>query len=170
MARLRPAIKTDVYLAIGNHDFIEMVPELERAGYRTLVNESVEIEHRGAAFTLAGIDDPVIFKTDDIEKAISGTKPESLKILLSHSPNTYAQAEKAGIDILLAGHTHGGQICLPSGKAIISHDRSPKHLHRGVWRHRNRQGYTSRGCGASGLPIRLNCPPEFVIHTLRIES
>ena len=170
MDRLCDAVKAPLYLVLGNHDFIAQVPPLERSGKgRFLLNEGVPIRKPGcdSGLWLAGIDDPVIFRTDDLGKALDGSVQDDVKILLSHSPRVYAEAEAAGVDILLAGHTHGGQICLPGGRAILNNDASPRRYQNGPWRHGRLHGYTSCGSGASGLPIRFNCPPEIVIHVLK---
>jgi predicted MPP superfamily phosphohydrolase len=62
---------------------------------------------------LAGIDDAHFYRVDNIEKAASVIPHEAFSILLSHTPEIYRQAAHAGFDLLLSGHTHGGQICLP---------------------------------------------------------
>lgn len=167
MLKLRKAVKTEAYLVLGNHDYLGMVPELEQGGYRFLLNESVGISRGESSIFLGGIDDPVIFHTDDIPGAFAGTPRTALKILLGHSPRVYRRAEASGVDFLLCGHTHGGQVCLPGGRALVGNDSSPKTFHKGSWRFGKLLGYTTVGAGASGLPIRLNCPPELVIHTLR---
>lgn len=166
MDKLRKSIRGIPIAILGNHDYISMVPYLEESGYKVLLNESVEIEKGTDKIAIIGIDDPVIFRTNNIKKAMEGLDDDIVKILLSHSPRTYTEAEKLGVNILFAGHTHGGQICLPGGKAVIGNDSSPKEFLKGSWRFKNLIGFTSVGCGASGLPIRLNCPPEIVIHIL----
>lgn len=167
MERLRPAFKTDVLCVLGNHDFAEMVPRLESAGYRVLLNEGVVLRRGGAALYVAGIDDPVIFETHDIAKALSGAPAGCAKILLSHSARVWEEAGEAGVSLLLAGHTHGGQICLPGGWMLLCNDLMPRRCQKGAWRLGDVLGYVSSGCGASGLACRLNCPAEVVVHTLR---
>jgi predicted MPP superfamily phosphohydrolase len=116
---------------------------------------------------LIGIDDPNFYKTHNLERALDGAPSDTTKVLLSHAPQTYIMVEEKGIDLLIAGHTHGGQICLPGGY-LIMHDRSaPRRILSGAWREGKLQGYTSRGTGGSGLPVRLNCPAEVTLHTLR---
>ncbi|HLJ06078.1 MAG TPA: hypothetical protein VKT26_07390, partial [Acetobacteraceae bacterium] len=73
----------------------------------------------------------------------------------------------AGFDLLLAGHTHGGQICLPGGIPVILASKLPRSLGKGAWKYRAMAGYTSVGTGACGVPVRFNCPPEVTLHTLR---
>ena len=166
MRRLRPALKGEVYGVLGNHDFADMVPGLEAAGYRMLLNEAAVLRRGGAALAIVGIDDPVIFETDDLGKALDGVPAESVKVLLSHSARVAPEAEAAGVALLLAGHTHGGQICFPGGRMILRNEGLPRRYLKGPWRMGNLHGYTSSGCGASGLPCRINCPAEIVLHTL----
>lgn len=170
MGEVRRAIRTDVLCVMGNHDFIGMVPGLEDMGFRVLLNECETIRRGGAALAVCGIDDPVIFKTHDIAKALSGSPEGCVKLLLSHSCRVAKEAEALGADILLAGHTHGGQICLPGGWQPLKNERMPRKYCKGPWRFGRLRGYTTAGCGASGLACRLNCPAEAVIHVLRRNS
>ncbi len=166
MQRLLRRINVPVYAILGNHDFLDMVPPLERAGMRFLLNESVRLERAGSGIHLVGIDDPNIYRTHNLARALRHTNPRNPTILLSHSPVIYREAARRGVDAVLAGHTHGGQICLPDGRIVVRNDRSPRHLLRGPWRYENLLGYTSPGTGACGLPVRFHCPPEVTLHTL----
>ena len=105
--------KRPVYGVLGNHDTIRMVPDLEAMGIRMLLNECEPIEREAATIYLAGIDDAHFYRVDNIEKAGSRIPHDVFSILLSHTPEIYRQAAYAGFDLLLSGHTHGGQICLP---------------------------------------------------------
>jgi hypothetical protein len=151
---------------LGNHDFIEFVPHLERAGLGILLNESVVIEKDGAGLCLAGIDDAHLYGCHDLKKALQGRLKSHPCILLSHTPEIYKQAEQAGVDYLLSGHTHGGQICLPGGHAFITNTLCPRNFSHGSWRFHKLRGYTSRGTGSSGLPVRFSCFPEVTLHEL----
>ena len=152
---------------LGNHDFLEMVPELEKIGLPVLLNESFTLERDGARLWISGIDDPHFYKTHDLAKARAGIPPNECAILLSHSPETFAQAADAGFELMLGGHTHGGQICLPGGRPIIVPCRAPRKFISGRWEHLGLQGYTSRGTGGCGIAARWNCPPEITLHILR---
>ena len=168
MLRLREALRGDVYGVLGNHDTILMVPDLERMGIRMLLNEHVTIERDGSQVVLAGIDDAHFYRVDNIEKVAAETSPDMYSILLSHTPEVYRQASHAGFDLLLAGHTHGGQICLPGGiPIIVASKKLPRSLAKGAWKHRGMAGYTSVGAGSCGVPVRFNCYPEVTLHTLR---
>jgi predicted MPP superfamily phosphohydrolase len=163
---LRPKLKREVYAILGNHDSIRMVPVLEGMDIRVLVNESVALRRGADAIYLAGIDDPHYFRADNLEKACDGVPLDAVSILLSHSPEMYRHAAHAGFDVMLSGHTHGGQICLPGGWPIMCNARAPRRVCRGAWRHLALQGYTSVGSGASIVEVRLNCPPEITLHRL----
>jgi predicted MPP superfamily phosphohydrolase len=136
-------------------------------GVTMLLNEAILIERDGARFHLAGIDDAHFFRVDNIEKAASGIPAREFSILLSHTPEIYRQAAHADFDLLLAGHTHGGQICLPGGVPITLDAVLPRRMGAGAWAYHGMSGYTSRGAGSSVVPARFNCPPEITLHHLR---
>jgi len=167
MAQVRVHIGSPVYGVLGNHDFIEMVPGLEALGINVLLNQAVVIERRGERLHLAGIDDPHYYQVDNLEKAGQHVPSDEVSILLSHSPEIYRHAAHAGFDLLLCGHTHGGQICLPGGVAVTYNVRCPRRLCRGAWRYGTLQGYTSVGAGVCMVAARFNCPPEITLHELR---
>jgi uncharacterized protein len=167
MAKIRAALKEPVYGVLGNHDTICLVPGLEDMGIKVLLNECEEIERAGSRIYLAGIDDAHFYRVDNIEKAAAAMPQDQFAILLSHTPETYRQASHAGFDLLLAGHTHGGQICLPGGTPIILESVLPRSMGRGPWKYRGMAGYTSVGAGSCGVPVRFNCPPEITLHRLR---
>ena len=95
---------------LGNHDTIRMVPGFEAMGIRMLLNESEAILRGDERISLAGIDDAHYFRVDNIEKAAADIPDDAFSILLSHTPEIYRQAAHANFDLLLSGHTHGGQI------------------------------------------------------------
>lgn len=166
MAQVRPHLQGEVYAIFGNHDSLGMVQPLEAMGLRLLFNESVALRREGQAIYLAGIDDPHYYRADNLEKAMDGIPEGAVALLLSHSPEVYRQAASAGFDLMLAGHTHGGQICLPGGVPLYLNTRAPRRFCVGAWRHRQLQGYTSAGSGASIADARFNCPPEVTLHRL----
>ncbi len=170
MLHLRKVLTGTVYGVLGNHDTIMMVPGLERMGIRMLLNEHVVIERDGRQVFLAGIDDAHFYRVDNIEKAAAAAPRDAFSILLSHTPETYRKASHAGFDLLLAGHTHGGQICLPGETPIILQSALPRSMGRGPWKYHGLAGYTSAGIGSCGVPVRFNCPPEITLHRLRSES
>lgn len=166
MAQVRAHLSDPVYGVLGNHDSICMVPALEDMGMLMLLNESVSVRRGNAHIHLAGIDDAHYFCVDNIEKASAEVPDDEFSILLSHTPEIYRLAAHANFNLLLSGHTHGGQICLP-GKIPITLDSDlPRHMGSGPWVYRDLIGYTSVGAGSSVVPVRFNCPPEITLHHL----
>jgi hypothetical protein len=166
LARIRAHLQGTVYGVLGNHDSIRMVPALEEIGIRMLLNESEAVERGGGQIHLVGIDDAHYYRVDNIEKAASSVPPAEFSILLSHTPEIYRQAAHAGFHLLLSGHTHGGQICLPGAIPIILDSDLPRRMGAGAWTYCGMIGYTSVGVGSCILPVRLNCPPEITLHRL----
>ena len=166
VARVRAHLKEPVYGVMGDHDTIQMVPGLEAMGIRMLLNESAVIVRGDQQIYLAGIDDAHCFKVDNIETAASQIPSGKFSILLSHTPEIYRQAAHADFNLLLSGHTHGGQICLPGSIPIILDAVLPRRMGAGAWQYHNMTGYTSVGAGSSVVPVRFNCPPEITLHCL----
>jgi uncharacterized protein len=166
LAKLRARLRGDIYAVLGNHDSITMAPDLEDLGIRLLLNENVAITRGGDTIYLAGVDDAHFYRADNIEKAAENLPDASFKILLSHTPEIYRQAAHAGFDLMLSGHTHGGQICLPGGIPILLEADLPRRFGAGAWRHADLCGYTSVGAGSSVVPVRFNNRPEITLHRL----
>lgn len=166
LARVREAITTDVYAVFGNHDTILMAPDMEQMGVKLLLNEQAILEREGQRIYLAGVDDAHFFRVDNIEKAAADIPESCFSILLSHTPEIYRQAAHAGFKLMLCGHTHGGQICLPGGIPVTLDAAIPRRLGRGAWNFWGMAGYTSVGAGSSIVPVRFNCPPEITLHRL----
>ncbi|CAN5429858.1 metallophosphoesterase [soil metagenome] len=167
MGRLIRHLRLPAYASLGNHDFIEKVAFLEAAGLTVLLNESVPLERNGSRLWICGVDDPHFFATHDLPKARQNIPPGEVTILLSHSPETYREADALGYSLMLSGHTHGGQFCLPGGFAIVKNAPIPRRLLVGPWREGHLRGYTSPGAGGCGVAARFFCPPEITVHTLR---
>ena len=166
VARLRTNLKLPIYAVLGNHDTIQMVPGLEAMGIRVLLNECETIVRKDQRIYLAGIDDAHFFRVDNIEKAALSIPCGEFSILLSHTPEVYRQAAHANFDLMLSGHTHGGQICLPGSIPIKLEAVLPRRMGAGPWQYGDMTGYTSVGAGSSVVPVRLNCPPEITLHHL----
>lgn len=170
MASIRGALKGPVYGVLGNHDTIVMVPGLEEMGIRMLLNEREVIVRGDQRIHLAGIDDAHFYRMDNIEKAATGIPDDEFSMLISHTPEIYRQAAHAGFDVLISGHTHGGQICLPGGIPITLDSVLPRRMGSGSWKYREMVGYTSAGAGSSVVPVRFNCPPEITLHHFHLSS
>lgn len=167
VGRVRSHLKGPVYGVLGNHDTIQMVPGLEAMGIRILLNECEPIARGDQCIYLAGVDDAHFYRMDNIEKTALPIPAGEFSILLSHTPEIYRQAAHAQFNLMLSGHTHGGQICLPGSIPITLESALPRRMGAGPWRYHNMIGYTSVGAGSSVVPVRLNCPPEITLHCLR---
>jgi hypothetical protein len=166
LAAVRSRLGKPVYGVLGNHDSIRMVPAMEEMGIRMLLNEAEIIARGDARIHLAGIDDAHYYRVDNIEKAAEKIPHDQFSILLSHTPEIYRQAANADFDLLLSGHTHGGQICLPGSIPITLDSKLPRHMGSGAWTYKKMAGYTSVGAGSCIVAVRLNCPPEITLHRL----
>ena len=166
LAQLRAHLKHTAYAVLGNHDTIRMVPGMEAMGYRLLLNEWVKLQRDGETLYLAGIDDAHYYRMENFHRAAHEIPADACSILLSHTPEPYRHAAHAGFDLMLSGHTHGGQICLPGGVPLIIDADCPRALARGAWKYHGLIGYTSAGAGSCIVDVRLNCPPELTLHRL----
>ncbi len=165
--RVVTALGRPVFAILGNHDVIRRVGDLEAMGVTVLLNEHAAISRGSDTLWVCGVDDPRYFRTHDLVAARAGVPPGAPAILLAHSPQVWREAAALDYDSLLAGHTHGGQLCLPGGFPLYRNAPVPRRLLAGAWTEGRMQGYTSRGTGACGVAARLCCPPEITLHTLQ---
>ena len=156
-----------IFGVLGNHDCIEMAVDLEESGLIMLINDSWEISRDGESIWVVGVDDPHYYKVDDAERACRDIPDHGFKLFLAHSPEAYKSAVDCSSRLYLCGHTHGGQVCLPGRGAIFTNSRAPRFTAVGCWQYKGMAGYTSRGVGSSGVPLRFNCPGEISLITLR---
>jgi predicted MPP superfamily phosphohydrolase len=162
--------KSRVFGILGNHDEYRIAEVLDGFGVNMLINEHVCLEREGDKVYLVGVDDCYFFRAAELEEAGVGIEDNAFKIILSHSPDLYKEAARAGYSLYLAGHTHGGQICLPGEIAMITHTHAPRNMIKGRWKYEDMEGYTSCGVGTSVVPVRFSCQPEVVLLTLIKES
>jgi predicted MPP superfamily phosphohydrolase len=160
------------YGILGNHDVAVNAPlviqALSSRGTPVLVNQHLPIERNGARFWLCGVADPGT-SNPDLALAIPA-KPDGPVILMAHEPD-YADdvvAHPRGplVDLMLSGHSHGGQVRLPFLGPLILPPLGTKYP-EGHYRFNQMQLYVNRGLGTVGLPFRLNCPPEITVLTLQ---
>jgi uncharacterized protein len=159
-------ITKPIYGVLGNHDTARMIPGLEAMGIRMLMNENAFIERGAARIWIAGVDDPHYYRTNNLARAMSGIAPHETTVLLSHSTDGFEAASHAGVALMLAGHTHGGQICLPGSIPVVTGTKMPRRLASGPWQQDRMHGYTSRGVGTAVIAVRFNCFPEVTLHRL----
>jgi predicted MPP superfamily phosphohydrolase len=159
--------KSKVLGILGNHDEYRIGEFLADRGVEMLTNEHVCHRRGDQSIYLVGLDDCHYYGAADIDLAASDLPDDAFKIMLCHSPEFYKEAERAGFSLYLTGHTHGGQLCLPAGIAVVSCAAVPRRLVKGKWTYGQIKGYTSNGVGCTGVAARLFCPPEVVLITLR---
>jgi len=166
---LRPAL--GVYGVFGNHDSPELAKELEQTAVHWLGTGVTHVPD--APIQLLSIDQLGEDADDGTAMLLQGEplEPGKLRLMLAHYPSWLSTAADLGVDLLLAGHTHGGQICLPGGLPLTNSCDLPLKMSSGVLRHRNTLIAISRGLGEVGIPginkLRLFCPPHVPIYTLR---
>lgn len=157
-----------VYAVLGNHDHwvdAALITDLFRAeGITVLINEGTRFEKNGAAFWLAGVDDTMV-GLEDLSLALAGARSDEMKLLLAHNPVVLRRAARASVDLILSGHTHGGQVAIRGERSASGKVR--RRLLKGLGRQGNTQIYVNRGLGTVVLPIRYGCPPEISLLELR---
>jgi uncharacterized protein len=160
------------YAILGNHDVSFSAPlvieALTNHGTPVLVNQHLPIERTGARLWLCGVDDPSA-SHPDLDLTLPA-KPDGPVLLMAHEPDfadhVIAHPRGSLVDLMLAGHSHGGQVRLPFLGPLILPPMGEKYP-EGHYRFNRMQLYVNRGIGTVGLPFRLNCPPEITVITLQ---
>jgi predicted MPP superfamily phosphohydrolase len=172
---LRPLSAPDgVVGVLGNHDhYVDasgVRTQLAAAGVRELLNAALVVRRADASLAIAGVGD---LQCDVIafERVLDGVGSDVPRVVLSHDPDVFAYwPSNVRLDLMLSGHTHGGQAWLPIlGPPYVPSQFGFRYL-KGLIREGERQLYVSRGVGASGVPIRWKCPPELTLVVLRAAS
>jgi hypothetical protein len=157
------------WAVLGNHDAFtdpdRVTAALHGAGIPVLSNQSVAIEHDGARFWLAGIDD-VLGGTADLNSTLHDIPADDATVLLAHEPDYADRVARHPVDLQLSGHSHGGQVRIPFVRPIYLPDLGRKYIW-GLYNVRGLTLYTNPGLGTVGVPVRMNCPPEITLLTLR---
>ena len=164
------------YAVLGNHDVMvgrkRLIAALTANGITVLDNAHLAIERAGARFWLAGLDDPVVGNPDPaaaIPASIRNVPHEPI-VLMCHAPDyvddLLTLSAGQAVSLVLAGHTHGGQVRLPLIGPLSLPDLGRKYV-EGWFRFGDLQLYVNRGLGTVGLPFRFDCPPEITLLTLR---
>lgn len=162
------------YFVTGNHDYFfdaeGWLDEVERLGYRPLLNAHAVVEKDGAAVVVAGVTDltggqHLPHHRSDPHRAVAGAPGGAPKILLAHQPLSFPAAEPLGFDLVLMGHTHGGQF-FPWN--LVAAAVQP--FVRGLYRRGGTWIYVSSGTGYWGPPVRLGTRSEITVLTLTRED
>jgi uncharacterized protein len=158
-----------LWAVLGNHDFNTDPERVTRAllaeGIRVLANQSVAIEREGSRFWLAGVND-VLSRTADLTQTLRIVPADEAVVLLAHEPDFADEVTKFPVDLQLSGHSHGGQVRIPLLPPLYLPAMAKKYV-MGTFRIGGLTLYTNAGLGTIGVPVRLNCPPEITLLTLR---
>jgi len=165
----------DVYYVLGNHEVAtnkvrEIYEVLSSLGVHVLANESTFIERDGERLAIVGIEDPLMGRTteDMLEMVAKHVQPDVLTILLAHRPEVFKTYVNYGIDLVFAGHAHGGQVRIPGIGGIFARGQGlfPKYT-AGVYEENSTTMVVSRGLGNSSVPFRIFNLPEIVVMELK---
>ena len=177
LAQLKSRLGT--YVVLGNHDHYhgtawhrmsgaigpfsrpnEVVKELEAHGLKILLNENLRLETRLGPLQIVGTDDP-FFGLDNVEKAYEGVDEGEPVLVLAHSPDAAAELDGRRCDLMLSGHTHGGQLLAPLGlvPGVTNTDLKLPNPY-GLMVLEGTLTHVSAGVGTANIPFRFNCPPR----------
>jgi len=156
-------------VSLGNHEYYRGITDSIRiftaGSIPLLVNQGMTLKVGLQNLFIGGADDPVSLKSNitpflkrTVEMTMKAAQPESFSILMSHRPKTLDVANDQKIDLILSGHTHGGQIGF-NGRSLFEGMIEKEPYLWGKYKKGETQLYTSSGMG-HWLPFRLNCPPE----------
>jgi hypothetical protein len=164
-----------VFGVMGNHDFYTENPEqvarvVDECGVKLLRNDRITIRKGSSEFLLVGVDDVGRDERQliKLDTALGEAPPQIPRVLLCHRPYYLPMASGKKIDLVLSGHTHGGQVVFGKfGGITFAPAAIASPYIWGKYRHGFAQMYVSRGIGTVGLPVRFNCPPEITRIVLR---
>jgi len=173
-----------LYGCLGNHEMWSDVEDsitglFRQRSVKILRNESAIVQKGGETLNLIGVDFQSVRRfvpsnVGMVRAYLSGverlTRPDTANILLSHNPNTFDRAAELGIDLSLAGHTHGGQVTLEYIHPALSPSRLITDYVDGLFQKGSSQLYVNRGIGTIGFPIRLGARPEITVFELVRET
>jgi predicted MPP superfamily phosphohydrolase len=169
-----------IFGCLGNHEAWSHTEDsitrmLQQVGIRILRAEHVPVSTQGASFNLIGIDFETRrhmmpgsehFVRTYLEGVESLVARDTANILMSHNPDTFDRAAELGIDLSLAGHTHGGQVALEFVSPEIAPSRLVTPYVAGWFQKPGGQLYVNRGLGTIGVPMRIGAPPEITVYEL----
>jgi uncharacterized protein len=158
-----------LWAVLGNHDAFtdpdQVSSALRAEGIQILANKSTAIEKNGGRFWLSGVND-VLDRTADLETALQKIPTNEATILLAHEPDYADHVAKFPVDLQLSGHSHGGQVRIPFLRPFYLPDLARKYIW-GLYKVGPLTLYTNPGLGTVEIPVRLNCPPEVTLLTIR---
>jgi predicted MPP superfamily phosphohydrolase len=163
--RLVKSLRTQagIFAVPGNHDGDLLAPRLHAWDVRVLLHERVEVPINGGRIELIGLPGADRLDLDErFLRTLPPKTPDMPRLVLCHYPDLIRQTRDLKPDLYLAGHTHGGQICLPGGHALMTHDSLPKRMCKGAHDVEGTCLIVNRGFGFTTVPLRVFCPAEVV--------
>lgn len=158
-----------LWAVMGNHDVFtdsdRVTSSLRSVGIQVLSNQSVPIERDGARFWLGGVDD-ALGGTADLDATLHEIPPNEAVVLLAHEPDYADVVARYPVDLQLSGHSHGGQVRVPFLPPLFLPELARKYIW-GLYQIRSLALYTNAGLGTVRVPVRMNCPPEITLLSLR---
>jgi predicted MPP superfamily phosphohydrolase len=152
------------FAILGNHDVYyraqDVADALRQHGIAVLDDERSTFVHEGSTVHIAGIPDAHITRTEP--RALLETLPDAPTVVLAHDPVWFAHVPQ-GPYLMLAGHTHGGQIVVPGIGPVINASKAPLRWTHGLVVEHGRTLYVTSGLGTSGVPLRIGVPPEYAV-------
>jgi len=162
-----------VYAVLGNHIHEDQKIEpvifrdiLRKSGIKVLDNENVKLERKEQYIWLLGVNDPHT-NHHNLSQTYQGVNNFSIRILLSHSSEIIDDFRAGDADLILTGHTHGGQVKIPGIRVFWSPTKYHGKYARGLFKVKGAYMYVNRGIGTKKLPIRFNSRPEITLFTLK---
>jgi predicted MPP superfamily phosphohydrolase len=175
ISQLNPPLGT--FASLGNHEYFRGLDEVRSIFHKStvplFVDRGTRITHRGKGIFVGGIDDPRFMRSREtgpefystaLDKTLLDAASDDTTLIMSHRPNAFDSARERSVDLVLAGHTHGGQIGF-MGRSVLE-TAFPENYLWGHYHRGNSHLYTSSGMG-HWLPFRLGCPPEAPVINLR---
>ncbi len=160
------------FAVLGNHDAnsdpVRVARALRDHHLPVLMNRSVPLERGKDRIWLAGVDD-VLEGRPDVGLALANIPSAEVTILLAHEPDFADEASLTAVDLQLSGHSHGGQVWIPGIGAPWLPPLGRRYP-RGLYKVGDLTLYTNIGIGTIRAPVRINCPPEITLITLRAKS
>lgn len=158
--------KEGVFAVLGNHDNKdETTGALAEKGIRVLINEHIPLYRKKDYLFIAGVDDLWAGKLN-IETTLNGTDDKP-KLLLCHNPDAIEKIKHTNVDFVMAGHTHGGQVCLPLYGPPVVYSKFGARYASGLFHEGKTIMYVNKGIGVSNFPIRFFARPEITLFTLQ---
>ena len=167
IARVLSSIEAPLglFAVLGNHDYVydehAVADALRDSGITVLDHDRYAARFQGHAIQIIGVPDAHIARPE-ASALLADLSPDMPTIVLAHDPVWFAHLP-AGPHLMLAGHTHGGQIRLPGIGIVKKATKAPRRWCRGLVEERGQYLYVTSGIGTSGVPIRWGAPPEFAV-------